>query len=660
MNNSLYRRLAKSTRKRHKNLYLPFMINGIFLLVISSICLTLSSEEILKRQFINNISTLAFFIMVIFSAIIILSTYNFIQKKKYEENGLYMVLGMERKHIIKIMFWEILNIALKVILIGSILGFVLYKISMAIYLNMINSDINIFEAGIFQNPFPAFMTAVVFLLIYILLFIVNVIKIRKLSAVDLMRESKAGDKKGKFTALRAILGILCLAGGYYISITTENPMKAMSNLFIAVILVIIGTYFAFSVIISGILNILKKRKKFYYKKDNFVAVSGLMFRVKNSSRTLAGITILSTSVMVILTSGLSLYLGTNDKINNITPYDYVLYNSLVDDDSKEGLEKKTYEYLKDNELKADTDSYLQYTSLVFKDEGKLLPFPNEANLGDYSQYGSFANINIVYTDTHDDLFKHSNIIGVKSQDTTEDVKIAALDDNIIEKDYKDIDFKFSRNVDIIDTYYYLTNNKDDFERIKKLMTSDNEMAYHSLDEILLVNKENDNKKWDTFSTDIPTYLSSKGLDYVGVDSREEKIQNEIEVNSSIFFMGILLGLAFLVSTAIFIYYKQVSEGYDDIERFRIMRQVGMTDEEAKLTVRKQIGLIFILPVAFTIIHTAFAIPILNQFLRAIGLANLKIMLISMALAAVFYIIFYTITFMLTEKVYMNLILEKNK
>lgn len=660
MKDSLYRSLAKSTIKRHKNLYLPFIINGIFLLIISSICITLGSEKLLKRQFITSISELAYFIMIVFSMIIIISTYNFIQKKKYEENGLYMVLGMERKHIIRIMFWEIIYVATRVVIIGSILGFVFYKIAFAIYLHMINSDVNIFEEGIFQNPSTTLLTGGIFLLIYILLFLINVFKIRKLTAIELLRESEAGDKKSKFNVLTAILGLLCLGLGYYISITTKNPMKAISNLFIAVIFVIIGTYLAFSVIISTILNLLKKRKKFYYKKENFAAISGLMFRVKNSSRTLAGITILSTSMMVILTSGLSLYLGTSEKINNLTPYDYVITSNFIEQEDKMELEGLVKDYLEDNELKATTDNYKLYSALAFRDKGKILAMPKDAEPGDYNNYDSFVNVNIIYTDRHDDLFKDSNLIEVKNKSNQDGLKVAGYDKKIATENYNDINFKFSRDVDIIDTYYLLTNDKKEFNDLKILLTSENEMAYSSYEEVLMLNKSNESKKWDYFSRDIKKYLNNKGKDYIGLTSREEKINDEISVNSSIFFMGILLGIAFLVSTAMFIYYKQLSEGYDDVDRFKIMRQVGMTDSEAKSTVRKQIGVVFVLPVLFTIMHTFFAIPILNQFLKAVGLANIRIMLISMGIAAVFYIIFYTITFIMTEKVYMNLILEKNK
>lgn len=661
MKKSLYRSLAKSTIKRHKNLYLPFMINGIFLLIISAICLTIGSEKILSRKFITNISSLAYVVMLIFSTIIILSTYNFIQKKKYEENGLYMVLGMERKHIVKIMFWEILHLAIRVVLIGSILAFILYKISLASYMRMINLETDIFKEGIFQNPFPTIMTGAIFLAIYLLLFLVNVIKIRKLSAIELMREAKAGDKKNSYKGITAILGLIFLGGGYYISLTTTNPMKAITNLFIAVILVIIGTYMAFSVIISTLLNILKRNKKFYYKKENFAAISGLMYRVKNSSRTLAGITILSTSVMVILTSGLSLYLGTNEKIESLSPSDYSIYNSFMEDDNKMVLEDYVGDYLKKNDLKASTDSYSIFSSLACNDQGKLVAFPKETNGVDFSNYDNFANFNLLLIEDHDEFFKDQSIIEVISNGNTEDAKIGKFDKKIEKIDYEDLDFKFAKPMDVIETHYYITNDKDEFSKLKKLMTSENEMSFSSYQEVLQINKENKNKKWDNFDKDIENYLASeKRLEYLSLTSKENEREDAIQVNSSIFFMGILLGIAFLVSTALFIYFKQLSEGFDDIDRFRIMRQVGMTDTEAKSTVRKQIGVVFMLPVIFTIMHTAFATPILGQFLKVVGLANKKIMLISLGVAAIFFVAFYTITFLMTEKVYMNLILDKNK
>lgn len=558
MKDSLYRSLAKSTIKRHKNLYLPFIVNGIFLLIISIICLTMSSEQILKRKFITNISSLAFWIMLIFSAIIILSTYNFIQKKKYEENGLYMVLGMERKHIIKIMFWEIIYVASRVILIGCILGFVIYKISLASYMHMINLNTDIFKDGIFQNPFSTIMAGAIFLLIYLLLFAVNSIKIRKLSAIDLMRESKSGDKKSRFKGLTAVFGLLCLAGGYYISLTTKDPMKAISNLFIAVILVIIGTYLAFSVIISTVLAILKRNKDFYYKKENFAAISGLMYRVRNSSRSLAGITILSTSVMVILTSGLSLYLGTGEKINNISPYDYTIYSDYMDTDKDINLERVVEDFLKENKLQAKTDAYKKYITLAFKDGGNITPLAKDAQVGDFSNYGSFVNVSIIYTDRHDDVFKESKVIEVPNESSPKQIKIEKYDEKVVSKDYKDLDFKFSRPMNIIDSYYLLTDDMNEFNKLLNLIKSENDMAFSSYQETLQVNEEDKSKKWNSFEKDITNYLSTKGLDHTSVASRDAQIEEETQANSSIFFMGILLGLAFLVSTALFIYFKQLS------------------------------------------------------------------------------------------------------
>lgn len=558
------------------------------------------------------------------------------------------------------MFWEILHLAVRVVVIGGLLGFVLYKIFFAAYLHMLEVDMNIFEQGIFQNPYPSLIAGGAFLLIYLLLFVIQTIKIRKLTAMELLRESKAGDKKSKFKALTAILGLLCLGGGYYISITTTNPMGALQKLFIAVILVIIGTYLAFSVIISAILNILKRNKKFYYKKENFAAISGLMFRVKNSSRSLAGITILSTSVMVILTSGLSLYLGTNENIKNMIPSDYVISENLIDKEDKMVLENHVKDYLEENNLKAETDSYLLYSTLTYRDGGDLLPMPKNIEFRNFSNYESYVNLDLIFTDRHQNLFDKSNVLEVKSKEKDEDLKLRNFDKQTDRKNIDDIDFKFPRNIDIIDSRYFITNDYDQFNELKKLMAPEKEDSYYFYEEVLLLNKKEESEKWDSFQKDIKDYLSSKGLDDMVVTSREDKIKNEIELNSSIFFMGILLGIAFLVSTAIFIYYKQLSEGFDDVDRFRIMRQVGMTDDEAKATVRKQIGVVFMLPVLFTIMHTAFAIPILSQFLKVVGLANLKIMLISMAISAGFFIIFNFVTFILTEKVYMNLILEKNK
>ena len=663
MKTSLYINLAKSTIKRHKNLYVPFMINSIFLLIITTICVNLNDKDLLniigRRTFISTISDLAYYIMIVFSAIIILSTYNFIRKKKYEENGLYMVLGMEKKHIIKIMFWELLYVSIFVIIVGCLLGFVFYKLAIGIYAKMIDIEANIFQNGIFQNPIPTLKTGLVFLIIFLILFLINAFKIRKFSAIELLRESKAGEKKTKFNLIKTIFGVLSLVAGYYISITTTNPLKATVNLFIAVILVIIGTYLSFSVIISFILNLLKKNNKFYFKKENFVAVSGLMYRVRNSSRTLSAITILSTSVVVILTSGLSLYLGTNEKIENILPTDYVIYHNLIGKKEDSNLEDSINRYLSDKNLEAKYDRYKTYITLAYREKDKVTAIPENIEIGGYDNYDSFVNINLIYTNNHDDVFKNSKIINVKMDDKVGNINLKNYDRKIKSINYKDFDFKFSKEANIMDSYYLVTNDLEIFNNLKKLVIPKNEVAFSMYEEVVLIDKLNKNKNRDNFEKNIISNLKGNGIEDVYSESKEEKIE-EIDGNSSIFFMGILLGIAFLASTAMFIYYKQLTEGYDDIYRFKIMRQVGLTDNEAKNTVTKQIVSVFILPVAFTIMHTAFAIPVLSQFLKAAGLLNKNIMLKSMLISAIIFFAFYFVVFIMTERVYLNLILEKNK
>lgn len=663
MKNSLYNKLAISTIKRHKNLYLPFAINAIFLLVITTICLNFKTDpslEILGRySFIKSISGLAYYVMLIFSTIIIFSTYNFIQKKKFEENGMYMVLGMEKRHIIKIMIFEIVYIALLVSIVGTLLGFVLYKLALAIYINMINLDIDIFENGIFQSPISNIKVLLIFLLIFLLLILINIFKMRKLSPIEFLTESKAGEKKSKFTLLNAAFGLLALIAGYYISLTTKNPLSAISNLFIAVVLVIIGTYLSFTVIISFILNRLKSNKNFYYKKNNFAAVSGLMYRVINSSRVLSAITILSTSVMVILTSGFALYFGIDDKIEQAIPSDYIISNNKLDKNETEKIDSIINQSLEENKLSGEKNKFTLYSTIAYKENDEILGIPKDKEMNNLvKNLDDYVSINLIYKEDTKELFKNDKILQIKENDKEKDLIIKNNNEKIGKINYKDLNFKISKAGDYIQTYNLLTNDYESFDKIKKLIEPKDQVSYYKYDYNIMLDKKNKSENWENFDQKLSEKFKNNNIKAEIISKTHER-KEEVNFNSSIFFVGILLGTAFLFSTVMFIYYKQLSEGYDDIERFRIMRQVGMTDIEAKKTVSKQIGVVFMLPILFTIMHISFAVPILNQFLKTAGLLSLEIMILSMILSLLLFFIFYLVTFNLTKKVYMNLILENN-
>lgn len=372
--NSLYHRLALDGIRRHKRLYYPFVGTTVFFIVLINICISISGDPLMTKFFGSNtiitLMNLGSIILLIFALITLLTNYKFIQKNKAEESALYLTLGMEKKHLIKIYIYELVNLYLRSILIGTLISAVIYKLVFAGFIRLMNLQLNVLDSGILPVLEPLILTALIFLGIFIVLLADQTLKMRNFTPMSFTYESKAGQKAPKYPIAIGIFGILCIGAGYYISLTTENPLQVLKTFFLAVLLVIIGTYAAFTVIVSGFLKVLQNRKSFYYKKENFTAVSGLIYRVKNSAKTLASIAILSTMVIIVLTSGFSLYFGLNEMLEILFPSEYSMVFPARDNDVSH-FEKLIDDTLKENNKDGKTYAYMSNFLPVSRDGSKI-------------------------------------------------------------------------------------------------------------------------------------------------------------------------------------------------------------------------------------------------------------------------------------------------
>lgn len=654
--NSLYHRLAIDGIRRHKKLYIPFLGTTVFFIVLINLCLSIKQDPLIKQFFgattIESLMKLGSIILSIFALITILTNYNFIQKNKSEESGLYLMLGMEKRHLTKIYLHELLNLYLKSVIIGTIISAVIYKLVLAGLFRLMESDVNVLENGILPVFAPLLLTALIMLGIFIVLLVKQSIKSKNFTPLSFMQEGKAGQKAPRFPILLGIFGIICIGAGYYISLTTQNPMQAFRLFFFAVILVIIGTYAAFSVIVSGILKLLQKNKNFYYKKSNFTAVSGLIYRVKNSANTLASIAILSTMVIIVLTSGFSLYFSISEVQEQMFATDYKL--SFPNTNDIDLFRDEVDKVLKENNK----------TGHIWTYESAVLPVDRDGTsikkkiTDDQSQDGS--QIDVVYCVLdHDSAydFKDNDVIFLQSNDKRQIEKIEGMDLKI----KTELAEKYPTPISIADLSI---NDKDQlifkdakiFEKVVRSFTPDwYGGGYETVNNVNFdVDGNYDpylrDKIWDELKDNMDN-------DWFSLQDSQVERNDLLAVYAGIFFVGIILGLGFLVSTVLAIYYKQLSEGMEDKARFKTMRQLGMTDREAKKSISKQMGLVFFLPLIFAFSHSLFAIPIITKFLQILSLNNLKLYLMCLIWVFVAYIVFYLVTFKLTEKTYNSIVLE---
>ena len=654
--NSLYHRLALDGIKRHKRLYYPFVGTTVFFIVLINLCLSIKYDPITTTFFgkttIITLMKLGSIILSIFSTLTISTNYKFIQKNKSEELGLYLMLGMEKKHLIRIYVNELLYLFLKAIILGTIISAIIYKLVLSGFINLANIDYNVLDSGVLPVIKPLLITIFIFFAIFLLLLIQQIVKNRNYTPLDYIGESKAGQKAPKHPMVIGIFGILCIGAGYYISLTTQNPMQAFKLFFFAVLLVIIGTYAAFTVIVSGILKLLQKKKSFYYKKENFTAVSGLIYRVRNSAKTLASIAILSTMVIIVLTSGFSLYFGIGEVQDSLFPTDYSMSFPANDYDVSY-FEKLIDDILKENNKNGKIYAYESNFLPVSRDGSKINHLDNDPSFAwdeDVDGIHTFLDEKSTY-----DFGDYDAILFAKD-DHTDITKIGDMDLKVKKEKRENHPITFAvADITMTNKDMLVFKDSDKFDKVKETLALDDNGGFEPNWHIIFdVDGPYDPKLIEILRDKLMDEFSDH---WFGLNDDISSRKEFMAIYAGIFFVGIILGLGFIVSAVLAIYYKQLSEGIEDKNRFKTMRQLGMTDGEAKKSISKQMGLVFFLPLIFAFVHSLFAIPIITKFLELLSLSNTSLYMICLVSVFAFYIIFYFVTFKLTEKTYNNIVLD---
>ena len=654
--NSLYHRLAMDGIRRHKRLYYPFVGTAVFFIVLINLCLSIKYDPITSTFFgkttIITLMKLGSIILSIFAILTISTNYKFIQKNKSEELGLYLMLGMEKKHLIKIYVNELLYLFFKSIIFGTIISAVIYKLVLSGFIKLADIKYNVLDSGVLPAIKPLLITIFIFFVIFMLLLIQQIVKNRNYTPLDYIGESKAGQKAPRNPIAIGIFGILCIGAGYYISLTTQNPMQALRTFFFAVLLVIIGTYAAFTVIVSGILKVLQKKKSFYYKKENFTAVSGLIYRVRNSAKTLASIAILSTMVIIVLTSGFSLYFGISEVQDSLFPTDYSMSFPANDYDVSY-FEKLIDDTLKENNKNGKIYAYKSNFLPVSRDGSKINHLDSDPSFA-WDEEVDGIHTFLDEKSTYD--FGDYDAILFAKDDHTDITKIGDMDLKVKKEKRENYPITFAvADITMTNKDMLVFKDSDKFDKVKETLALDDNGGYEPTWHINFdVDGPYDPKLIEVLRDKLMDEFSDH---WFGLNDDISSRKEFMAIYAGIFFVGIILGLGFIVSTVLAIYYKQLSEGIEDKNRFKTMRQLGMTDKEAKKSISKQMGLVFFLPLIFAFVHSLFAIPIITKFLELLSLSNTSLYMICLVSVFALYIVFYFTTFKLTEKTYNNIVLD---
>ena len=660
----MYTKLAITNIKNNRQFYFPYLLTGIITVAMFYIMCALESNPGIQSmpgaKDLGLILRLGIGVIGIFAVIFLFYTNSFIIKRRKKELGIYNILGMEKRHIAKILSKEAFFTAIIAIGGGLVTGVLFHKLACMLLYRMIG-----FNGGItfsFSKK-GVMITAILFAIVYLLTYIYDLFQVQLANPIELLQSGNKGEREPKTKAIMAVLGVLCLGTGYFIAITTKNPIKALTLFFVAVILVIIGTYLLFTAGSIALLKILRRNKGYYYQTKHFTSVSGMIYRMKQNAVGLANICILSTMVLVAVSTTVSLYVGVEDIMkerypNEINISAYYDTGAPAEDSIAPIVEKSVKE--SGRKIRHEED-YLELYFAAIKDQGQYsLDKEKVKTAGD--RVSGFVVL------TREDCKKKYN---EEIPELAENevalftIKKTDMDTLVLEnRSYHVKEIKQFQNTedfetiaDMMDEYYYvIVNDVQDMERLWQLQKEIYQENSSSISRQVRVDIDGDSEQKKECFENIKTALGpEQAKARILIDSRQSNLDEFYQIYGGFLFLGLFLGILFLMITVLIIFYKQISEGYDDKERFSIMEKVGMSNDEVKATIRSQVRTVFFLPILMAAVHVGMAFPMIKRLLSLFGLSNTALFAGCMAGTILVFTLIYLLVFLKTSKTYYKIV-----
>lgn len=666
--NTLYRKLAVTNIKNNRQFYQPYLLTGILSVAMFYLVTAMQDnpgwKEMQGGADVKLILGFGVVIVGVFVSIFLFYTNSFIIKRRKKELGVYNILGMEKKHLARVLFLEMMFTAAAALTGGLVLGLVFQKLmTMVLYrLIGISESISFYVSG------PGCIhTFELFLLIYGAALLYNMMQIKLANPIELLHSANTGEREPKTKLLLTIIGLAALGAGYYIALNVENAINALTLFFAAVLLVIIGTYCIFTAGSIALLKLLRRNKKFYYQPKHFTTVSGMIYRMKQNAVGLANICILSTMVLVTVSTTVSMYLGIEALLDTVYPHEIsatVYYTEMPKNEPE--LEQVVTDSLKaSGRIVSAEPGYfgMTFTTLCKGNEMTV------TGIGAGTNYDSSDVIMIkIMTAADYEIYSGQKVAELSKGEVAFAVSTGFAGE-IINFEGTEYVVKESFQIEEESGWYAST-----VKGVGCLIVPDAE----TMQEIFLNVKSN----WDSPNVK-PSITYQFGIDIDG--SAEEKLNAEAAMKEAaavwesengseiymeckeehrnschvlyggLFFLGIFLGTLFLMVTVLIIFYKQISEGYEDKERFAIMEKVGMSNDEVKRAIRSQVLMVFFLPLAVAALHVGMAFPMITLILQTLSLMNTSLFAACVAGTELVFGIIYLLVFLLTSRSYYKIV-----
>ena len=680
MRAGLYPKLAWDGIRKNKRFYLPYILTCIGMVMMFYIIHYLAAMPTLKDMpggdTMEMVLGLGAWVVALFAVIFLFYTNSFLMRRRQKEFGLYNMLGMGKNHLSLLLLWEN-GILFVISMVGGLLGGILLSKMAELFMLMLLGGEVTYTLRIDPDAFGD--TWVIFIPVFALIFLKGLIQIRRSSAIALIKSETVGEKPPRANYLLGIAGIIILAGAYYIALSIKSPLIAMAWFFLAVCMVIVATYLLF---ISGsvmLCRLLQKNKHYYYKPNHFVSVSSMVYRMKRNGAGLASICILSTMVLVIMMGAGSLYAGKEDSLNTRYPHEFaVSVDFLTDGETKRYSEEKAdYFYAQVDEVLNSCDvtpenaeQVLSTTATGMLKDGALILDPSTVDAANTETMEYVTQVYLIPLSAYNqcmgtDKTLNSGEVFLHCVRRTYDAPAIMLSDGTVltvKEHLSDMMGSGEAAMQIIPSMFIVT---DDIEAVmesfnKELGSMSGEYkcrleVSYSFDADLSEEQQMELGEAIRERVRELDYTGDGGFYSYNVECKAEERADFYGLFGGIFFLGIFLSILFLAATVLIIYYKQVTEGYEDEARFEIMRKVGMTAKDIRKSINSQMLTVFFLPLVTAAVHTAFAFPIVQKLLAIFNLRNTALSLMVTGVAIVIFGIFYGVIYKITSNAYYSIV-----
>lgn len=660
-----YLKLASTNLKKNHRGYLPFLISMLFLVAINTMTQVIVNNEGMRAlpggDSASSMFGLGHIVIMIFTVIFSFYTNSFLLKQRKKELGLYNILGLGKRELYQLMIWESFLSFFIVLITGLITGVVLSKLAFLVLRRLISVG----NEFVFQLlPESLGFVFLLFLGIFFLLLLINCWQIKKTNPISLLHGSKKGEQEPKARWIIAILGLVFLGSGYGIAVTIDSPISALTLFFVAIILVILGTYCLFMAGSIALLKLLKRNERFYYKTNHFISISSMMHRMKQNAAGLASICILSTMVLVTAATTGSLFFGQKDVENTRYPRDVMISTVQQPEKVKAAIEAVSAE----KQAPITKQVYLTSTkSIMFQPKNgnyQLTPLEDFYN-------SKSATIALISFMTAQEYAKHTDeTVNLKDDEIYFYPVSSDVDGNQLKLEDQKFKIKkrinkfpgINQQIELTDSFVVILANQSVLEQClsdwfpKKAVAAENYPEYNFMFNTDLKGEKNQLDFAQTLRNQLNQQLGDSQVRIV--DKYTFVSENKI-FTGGFFFLGIIFGATFILATALIIYYKQISEGIDDRERFEILQKVGMSHREVKKVIRSQVMMVFSFPLVVAVIHLGFAFPLIKKLLVLFGLVNWKLFLLVCVIVTVIFAILYFVVYRLTARSYYQLVERKS-